>query len=487
MTPKELSLTPELKAELLGNRRDRFEADIGPLPSGLGGWLARVADRASNHADRRDLPFHPALEAMLPDGALLADLHADTLLWGVDPWRRRESGHTDLPRLFDARVGLQVFGGPTWTPLPMKNSEQALCVSCESIDQSNALFPSELIDRARRSRGVMRRRRAYRLAERFQDMLQADATGRLRPIYTPNDLNGLRTTAMTPESAPLGVMLSLEGLHWVEPDASLRAIEAEINLLKAAGYRMIAPTHRFSNGLGGSSEDCHGRKGLTDAGRNALTLCFNAGIAVDLAHAAPAMIRDAAGVALNQPGGPRPLIVSHAGVRAAHRQARNLRDADIRLVASTGGVIGVGVWWEAIGFELKDSFEIKIDRIVDAFASALAALRHPDFAEEMVDRYGHYDPYEHLAIGSDFDGAVSTPFDVSGLSWLLAALAARLEKDGAPLFPADKLRLLAGENSRRTLKRAMGGKFSRERPGGDDHAANDTPARSPAAAPSASA
>ena len=487
MTPKEIPLTPELKAEMLANRRHSLSADIGPLPSGLGGWLARVADRASNHADRRDLPFHPDLEASLPEGFLLADLHADTLLWGVDPWRRRESGHTDLPRLFDARVGLQVFGGPTWTPLPMKNSEQALCVSCESIDQSNALFPSELIDRARRSRSIMRRRRAYRLAERFQDMLQADHNGRLRPIYTPKDLNGLRQTSMAPDSAPLGVMLSLEGLHWIEPDTPAQAIEAEINLLKAAGYRMIAPTHRFSNGLGGSSEDCHGRKGLTSAGRSALTACFDARVAVDLAHAAPALIRDAAGMALNHPNGPRPLIISHAGVRASHRQARNLRDADIRLIASTGGVIGVGVWWEAIGFDLRDSFDTKIARIVDAFAAALMALRHPDFAEEMIDRYGRYDPYEHLAIGSDFDGAVSAPFDVSGLSWLLAALAERTDDDGERLFPPDKLKLIAGENSRRAIYRAIGGVESPEHQPGGGYAAIDTPARSPAAAPSASA
>ncbi|MEL6979265.1 MAG: hypothetical protein AAGM38_11365, partial [Pseudomonadota bacterium] len=76
----------------------------------------------------------------------------------------------------------------------------------------------------------------------------------------------------------------------------------------------------------------------------------------------------------------------------------------------------------------------------------------------MEDRYGRYDPYEHLALGSDFDGAVSTPFDVSGLSWLLAALGRRADPadpTGAPLFPADALRLIAGENARRVLGAAM--------------------------------
>ena len=436
---------------------------IGRLPQGLSGWLARVADRASNSCDRRDLPFDASLAAEWAEAppVLLADLHSDTLLWGVDPWEPRKGGHVDVPRLLASRSGLQVFGGPTWTPLPMKNAERSLCVSCESIDQSDALFPSQWIDRLRREKGGLRRRRAYRLAERFQQMVLKDRDAALRPIFRSRDFDGLRLansqTRASP-AAPIGVMLSLEGLHWIEPDTPKEVVRAEVAGLRAAGYRMIAPTHRFSNGLSGASEDCQGRMGLTAAGREMMRSCFDLGLAVDLAHAAPAAIREAAGLALNHDGGPRPLIVSHAGVRRAHRVARNLRDADIRAVASTGGLIGVGVWWEAIGFDLKDSFETKLERIVDAFAGALEALRQPDFVEEMEDRYGAYDPFDHLAIGSDFDGAVTTPFDVSGLSWLLAALARRRDPgggDGDRLFPPEAIRKIAGENTRRVLSLAL--------------------------------
>ena len=205
-------------------------APAGPLPQGLKGWLARVADRASNGCDRRDLAFHPDVEALFPDGLFLTDLHSDTLLWGVDPWRRRSSGHMDMPRLFDARVSLQVFGGPTWTPLPMKNSEQQLCVTCESVDQSDALFPVQWLQRFRRSKSQLRRRRAFRLAERFNEMILADHEHRLRPIYSAADLRGLG-----PRGGRLGVMLSLEGAHWIEPDDSRTAIETEIAALRAAG------------------------------------------------------------------------------------------------------------------------------------------------------------------------------------------------------------------------------------------------------------
>ena len=343
-----------------------------------------------------------------------------------------------------------------------KNSERALCVSCNSIDQTSALYPSQWFDSMRRGKSALRRRRAYKLAERFHQMLQDDQDKRLRPIYLAEDLDGVRQ-AVRPDAAsaesingPLGVMLSLEGLHWIEPDAPDGEVRDEVAMLRSAGYRMIAPTHRFSNGLGGASEDCSGRKGLSPAGRAFLTACWDQGLAVDMAHAAPAMIREAAGLALTHAAGPRPLIVSHAGVRGAHRVERNLRNADIRAIASTGGVIGVGVWWEAIGFDLKDSYAAKVERIVDAFAATLEALRHPDFSEEMLDRYGRYDPYEHIAIGSDFDGAVTTPFDVTGLGDLLLALAERRETDGdAPMFPVDKLKLIAGDNALRALKTSL--------------------------------
>lgn len=431
-------------------------APIGPLPRGLSGWLARIADRASNTADKRNLPFSPALAAVVAqDWPPLVDLHSDTLLWGVNPWRKRASGHVDVPRLLDARVGLQVFGGPTWTPLPMKNREQALCVSCESIDQSDALFPEQWLDRLRRRKSSLRRRRAFRLAERFNQMLLADKEPRLRPIFRAADLDGLRAMARPDARDPLGVMLSLEGVHWIAADDPADAIFDEIACLRAAGFRMMAPTHRFANGLGGSSEDCSGRIGLTPAGKAMVSACFDLNVAVDLAHASPAMIRDAAGLALNAYGGPKPLIVSHAGIRASNRAARNLRDADIRAIASTGGLVGVGLWMEAIGFEADDPYDVKLSKVVEAFEGALAALEQEEFEEEMIDRYGRYDPYEHIALGSDFDGATHTPFDVTGLSWLLAELLTRLRANGAPLVPLDKLPLIAGGNAIRVLKASL--------------------------------
>ncbi len=40
----------------------------------------------------------------------------------------------------------------------------------------------------------------------------------------------------------------------------------------------------------------------------------------------------------------RPVVFSHGGVQATCQVNRNLSDAQIRAVAATGGVIGIGYW-----------------------------------------------------------------------------------------------------------------------------------------------
>ena len=422
------------------------------LPRGLPEIIAKLAERVSNVTDTRDLPFHPAAEGMF-----LADLHADTLLWGLDPLAGRGGGHLDGERLAVSGIGLQVFAAPTWTPLPFRNDEDRLVVSKASFDQSHALFPTELFSPARRY-CQKRRGRALRIARRFEEMVansrKADAPFEAVPIFAAADLEKID---LAEPKRKIGVMLALEGLHWLEADADEAKALAAVDELFTAGFRMIAPTHRFSNGLGGASENSDGKGGLTQAGRRVVKMCMKRGIVLDLAHASPALIREAAGLALTRDEGPTPVIVSHAGIKAVHPANRNLSAADIRTVAATGGLVGVGFWRSAMGWTDDEPFAAKMGRIVESFVAALDGLREPHFVEEMEGRFGRFDPYEHLAFGSDFDGATTTAFDVTGVSYVVAALAIAKDANGEPIFPPDKLPLIAGGNARRVLGRAMGG------------------------------
>jgi microsomal dipeptidase-like Zn-dependent dipeptidase len=88
-------------------------------------------------------------------------------------------------------------------------------------------------------------------------------------------------------------------------------------------------------------------------------------------------------------------------VQATCKVNRNLTDRQIRGIASTGGLIGIGYWDGAVCSTDPKSI-----------AAAIAHVR---------DLVG----IDHVALGSDFDGAVTTAFDAGGLAHVTQALADR--------------------------------------------------------------
>src|SRR5689334_16599530 len=62
-------------------------------------------------------PYQPSAQAQALHRRLtVADLHADSLLWGRNLLRRGSRGHIDLPRLADGNVSIQAFTVVTTSP-----------------------------------------------------------------------------------------------------------------------------------------------------------------------------------------------------------------------------------------------------------------------------------------------------------------------------------------------------------------------------------
>ncbi len=139
---------------------------------------------------------------------------------------------------------------------------------------------------------------------------------------------------------------------------------------------------------------------------------------VDLAHASHATIRDVLAMAR------RPVVYSHGGVKATCDTNRNLTDAEIKGIAATGGVIGIGFWDAAVCAPTPQA--------------TARAMRH------VRDLVG----IEHVALGSDFDGAVTTGFDASGM----AAVTQALMDQG---FSDEEIRLAMGGNVVRLLEAGL--------------------------------
>jgi microsomal dipeptidase-like Zn-dependent dipeptidase len=177
---------------------------------------------------------------------------------------------------------------------------------------------------------------------------------------------------------------------------------------------MMAPTHFFDTEIGGSA---HGvsRAGLTTLGREWVQKMEAKKMVIDLAHASAATIDDVLKIAT------RPVVVSHTGVRGTCDNQRNLSDAQLIAIAEHGGLIGIGVWETAVCGQ-------------DAHAIARAI-------EHAINVAG----FEHVALGSDFDGAVTAPFDATGLPQITQALL-----DAG--MDETKIESVMGGNVRRLLK-----------------------------------
>ncbi len=311
------------------------------------------------------------------DGLFVADLHADTLLWDRDLLERAEYGHLDLPRLRQANVGLQVFSAVTKVPKDLNYEANAADTDSITLLTMAQLWPpptwGSLLERALYQAHKLRR---------FVDRSQ----GGLMLVTDAPSLERMLSRHDSPDQT-VGALLALEGAHALEGKLE------NLDRLYDAGYRMIGLVHLFDNRVGGSGQGTD-KAGLTAFGRALVQRIEAKPMILDLAHSSDRLIDDVLTIVTG------PLISSHTGVRGTCDHRRNLSDEHLQAISSSGGIIGIGFFEHAVcGTRVED---------------IVKALR---YSADLVGA-------EYLALGSDFDGAVTTPFDVTGLPRLTEALQA---------------------------------------------------------------
>src|SRR6202044_2968378 len=78
--------------------------------------IPRLVDESENKLVKKP-PYTASERALkLHQELTIADLHADSLLFGRNLLERGTDGHVDIPRMADGNVALQVFSLPTKTP-----------------------------------------------------------------------------------------------------------------------------------------------------------------------------------------------------------------------------------------------------------------------------------------------------------------------------------------------------------------------------------
>lgn len=360
-----------------------------------------ILERGMNKVDGKPLLHIGARAKALHPTLTIVDLHSDSLLWSRNFLDRAARGHMDLPRLEDGNVALQILASTTKSP-----KGQNYDANGGDTDNITALVIAQL--QPTRTWTSLLERSLWH-AEKLHRAVAA-SSGQLVAVADPADLNAL-IAARRGKAAPVGAMLSIEGLHGLKGDI------ANLDKLYAAGFRMAGLTHFFDNDLAGSM---HGLKkgGLTPLGRQVVAAMEAKGMIVDIAHCSSACAADILKIAR------RPVVSSHGGVQATCQVNRNLNDEQIKGVAATGGLIGIGYWDAAV--------------CDTSPASVAKAMKH------VRDLVG----IQYVALGSDYDGATTVRFDTSQLVQVTQALI-----DAG--FTDDEIRAAMGGNAIRVLSAGL--------------------------------
>lgn len=180
------------------------------------------------------------------------------------------------------------------------------------------------------------------------------------------------------EEGKLAIAFDLEGAVPLGGELGI------LTFFRNFGVRQMHLIYNRSNEAGGGCHDTD--EGLTAFGRSLVARLNELGITVDCSHAGERTSLDIMAAS------DKPVVFSHANVRALADHPRNLSDAQIDACAATGGVIGIN------GVDLF---------LGEPGAGADAMVRHIDYVAQRVG-------VAHVGLGLDFSYESETAEDVAG-------------------------------------------------------------------------
>jgi membrane dipeptidase len=353
-----------------------------------------------------DLPWQIRERADLS----LEALPLETGTAGLDP-----PLHTDLPRLAEGGWG-GVFWS-VWVPTELSGPEAAL-TCLEQIDV------------------------VHRMVERWPD--------RLSLALTADDVVQIHRRGR------VASLIGIEGGHSI--GESLGALR----VMYRAGARYMTLTHWETTSWADSATDDPEHGGLTAFGEEVVREMNRLGMLVDLSHVSADTMRDALAVTR------APVIFSHSGSRAVNPHPRNVPDEILAGVKANGGVVMVVFLPLFVSAEIREhraeragyEGEQRALHLGDPVGLAAAMDRwdqdHPipqatvsqvaDHVEAIARRIG----WEHVGIGTDFDGMDTAPVGLEDVAHIDALLIELLRRGATD----EQLRGLVGGNVLRVMREA---------------------------------
>jgi membrane dipeptidase len=315
----------------------------------------------------------------------------------------RPDGHLDLPRMRAGGVRGAIFSVFTRSA---RRAREVQVPRDDGVVEFEAASPVEHTVAAADASAVAGR------------LLALERAGRVRVARSGADLDRVQDD----EAGPPAAVLHLEGAEAIDP-----GLEA-LDVWYGAGLRSIGPVwsrpNSFAHGVpfvSPSSPDIG--PGLTDAGRALVRRCGELGILIDVSHLNEAGFWDVARIDAG------PIVATHSGVHTLCPTSRNLTDAQLDAIGASRGLVGIVFACSFLRADFADDADTPLSLIAE-------------HARYVADRIGP----EHVALGSDYDGATipAALGDVAGTPKLLEAL-------GAAGFDESDLQRVAWDNWRRVL------------------------------------
>lgn len=234
----------------------------------------------------------------------------------------------------------------------------------------------------------------------------------------------------------IAVVHTVEGAHVLEGDPD------NLEVLAGRGVAMLTLAHFYANGLVaqvngvpkgmiprflcGFRFDGFGEPPLTELGRAVIRKMKGLPMIVDVTHCTP----EARAAVFGEVNRERPVVASHVGVSALNPDPYNLRPEEVREIAASGGAVGLILMTYWLDHTHPKNGLDPIWRTL----------------EEVQRITGSWD---HVMIGSDFDGFTDPPDDVRHAGELGRITAMLIERG----LDDDSIRKILGGNALRVLRK----------------------------------
>jgi len=344
------------------------------------------------------------------------DVIIESILPGKDIGQRLKTGHTDIPRLLEGGVDVQVFA--VWSDdKKWKNNAFE-----HANNQINAL---EKVINANASK--------IELAKNSKDIARINQAGKIAAII------GIEGGNMIEESIE-----NLDSLY--KRGARYLTLTWNYNL----SWASAAAIEVKSKGNRG--------KGLSKKGKQIIHRMNELGMMIDLSHGGEQTFYDVLKITT------KPILVSHSNAASLTPHYRNLDDNQLAALKQNGGVVGVNFYSEFLDSKyparVKELYESNHKNMQDTQKLSTGKMysqlspKQKNAANAPFDQVLKHIEYlvskvgiDHVAIGSDFDGIESPPQgleDVSKYPLLTKALLERgySETDVSKIMGLNFLRIL---------------------------------------------